>query len=162
VSKKRSLLDSIPWFRTAEADTDADTKETTAEEEAQQDGDQKPTEDSEETITVEQLVEQVRTAVLEEVKTQIAPMVEVIREMDGFIRTHDEILTRLAQDDVAKVKSLMEGGNYFTDLYIRSKDGKAAKDVKDAPPTGDGGEQTRQLEPGETPSGILFGHSGRG
>lgn len=161
MSKKR-LIDRIPWFRTAEADTDAAEEDEAAEEDAQQDGDQEPTEDSEETITVEQLVERVRTAVLEEVRTQIEPMVEIIQEMDGFIRTHDEILTHLAQDDATKVKGLMEGGNYFTDLYIRSKDAQAAKKpAKDAPSTEASGK-VRQLEPGETPSGILFGHGNGG
>jgi len=160
VSKKRSLLDSIPWFRTAEADTDVDT---TAEEEAQQDGDQKPTEDSEETITVEQLVEQVRAAVLEEVRAQIEPMVEIIREMDGFIRTHDETLAHLVQDDATKVKDLMEGGKYFSDLYIRSKDSKAttAKDADDAGQLGKPG-QVRQLAQGESPSSVIFGHGKSG
>ena len=161
MSKKQRLIDRIPWFRSAEADTDADV-DTAAEEDAQPDGEQEPVEDSEETITVEQLVERVTASVLKKVRTQIEPMVEIIQEMDGFIRAHDEALTHLAQDDATKVKSLMEGGEYFTDLYIRSKDAQAAKKpAKDAPPAEAGGK-VRQLEPGETPSGILFGHGNRG
>jgi len=161
VKKKLSLLDRIPWFRSAEADTDAATEDAAAEEDAQQAGEQDTAGDSEETITVEQLVEQVRTAVLEEVRTQIEPMVEIIQEMDGFIRTHDEILTNLAQDDAAKVKGLMEGGKYFSDLYIRSKDSKAATPAGDEGDAGQAG-QVRQLGQGESPSSVIFGHGKSG
>ena len=160
---KKRLIDRIPWFRSAEADADAATEKTAAEEDGQQDGDQEPAGDSEETITVEQLVERVRTAVLEEVRAQIEPMVEIIREMDGFIRTHDETLAHLVQDDAAKVKDLMEGGRNFSDLYIRSKDSKAttAKDADDAGQLGKPG-QVRQLAQGESPSSVIFGHGKSG
>lgn len=161
---KKKLIDRIPWLRGASGD-DTGTDEGQGDQESdvkdtQQPGEQVPGTESGETITIEQLVEQVTASVLEEVRAQIKPITEVLREMDEFIRTHDEALTHLVQDDTAKIKNMMEGGKYFADLYIRSKDAKAIVPVKDGSPGGGDGDgpKTRQLEAGESPSSVIFGH----
>ena len=110
-------------------------------------------------MTVEQLVEQVRSSVVTEVQEMLKPVVEVLLEMDGFIRAHDEALTQLVESDAAKVKGIIEGGDWFKNLYIRSRDAEATEPTKDTQSQEGGVPQVRELEAGETPSSVIFGQN---
>lgn len=163
---KKSLIDRIPWFRATGADSKTDDGQGQEQDQkpdvadTQQPGEQTPETGPEETMTMEQLVEQVRAGILDEVRATMTPLIEVVQEMDAYIRTHDEALAHLVQDDAKKVKGLMEGEEWYKSLYIRSQDADAETPDADVPPQGKGG-QVRELDADETPSSVIFGHGSR-
>jgi len=150
------LIDLIPWLHSARdtetaAEADAEAEDTDVEATGQETG-------TENTTTIDELVEQVRARLVGEMSAQLVPVVEAIQQLDGYIRTHDEALQHLVQSDAAKVKDALDGGSWFKDLYVRSRDEEAATPPEDEPQLGG----TYSMQAGETPSSLIFGQDKRG